>query len=408
MNCPFGMNYSKLLTLIPMINIKSGKTSARRGQIHTLHGVIETPTFMPDATYGTVPYLTMQDLHDLGIKELVSTTLHLEQKIGSLYINKMGGLHKFIGWDRPILTDSGGWQVFSLIHRQHNKENIISNAGCSFKDYTTGAYHFLSPESSQLIQHLLGADIRIALDEPINIDDSLQTIKKSVQRNLDWAARSKKMFLQLNNLGTDDFNLPKKSEKGSKKLRPLLTAVVQGANNLEMRKICAAGLTEIGFDIYGFGGLPVYNDKHWKNDAPKGFYQELIAYVAGLLPKDKVRYGLGIGTPDDLLFAVENGWDIFDSVLPTRNARHGMLYVHQGQGDKAYKTYDALHIKSDRYKFSKEQIDKDCDCFTCKQITRSYLRYLIRNHNGTGYRLASIHNLRFYAQFMEKIRKEIS
>jgi len=292
----------------------------RRGQIHTAHGVINTPTFLPDATYATVPYLSIQDLKEIGIKEIVSTTLHLEQKLGSLYLNKMGGLHKFIGWQRPILTDSGGWQVFSLIHRQHSLENIVSEAGCTFTEHATGKSRFLSPEISQLIQFLIGSDIRIALDEPINIADSYQIIKSSVKRNLNWADRSKDMFLRLQGLSAIDFK--------TEQQRPLLTAVVQGANNLEMRKICAQGLREIGFDIYGFGGLPVHAEKDWRNYAPKGFFHELIAYVAELLPQDKIHYGLGIGSPDDLFYAVEAGWDIFDSVLPTRNARHGLLYVH--------------------------------------------------------------------------------
>src|SRR3989344_1729975 len=375
-----------------MFKIQATKGKMRRGQIHTAHGVINTPTFLPDATYATVPYLSIQDLKEIGIKEIVSTTLHLEQKLGSLYLNKMGGLHKFIGWQRPILTDSGGWQVFSLIHRQHSLENIVSEAGCTFTEHATGKSRFLSPEISQLIQFLIGSGIRIALDEPINIVDSYQIIKNSVKRNLSWADRSKDMFLRLQYLSAIDFK--------TEQQRPLLTAVVQGANNLEMRKICAQGLREIGFDIYGFGGLPVHAEKDWRNYAPKGFFHELIAYVAELLPQDKIHYGLGIGSPDDLFYAVEAGWDIFDSVLPTRNARHGLLYVHSGQGDKSYKTYDALHIKSRRYEFSKDPIDKHCNCTTCKNVSRSYLRYLLRSKNGTGYRLASIHNLKFYQQFL--------
>ena len=392
-----------------MFKVLATSGKKRRGQIATLHGVIETPAFLPDATYATVPYLSIQDLIEIGIKEIVSTTLHLEQKLGSLYLNKMGGLHKFIGWQRPILTDSGGWQVFSLIHRQHNQDNIVSDAGCTFSDYATGKSRFLSPEISQLIQQLIGSDIRIALDEPINIADSYQKIKLSVKRNLNWASRSKEMFLRLQGLSPKNFNHQQKNSKKIKteQLRPLLTAVVQGANNLEMRKLCAQGLLKIGFDIYGFGGLPVHSEKDWRNYAPKGFFHELISFVAELLPQDKVRYGLGIGSPDDLLYAIEAGWDIFDSVLPTRNARHGLLYVHPGQGDKSYKTYDALHIKSRRYEFSNDPIDMLCNCPTCKNITRSYLRYLLRTKNGTGFRLASIHNLKFYQQFLADVREQI-
>src|SRR3972149_5960500 len=192
----------------------------RIGRITTLHGHIDTPAFMPDATYATVPYLTVEDLKQIGIKEIVSTTLHLEQKLGSLYLNKLGGLHKFMRWERPILTDSGGWQVFSLIHRNRNRNNVVTDAGCSFIDYTTGKYHFLSPEVSQLIHHLVVLHIRIALDEPIEVENSLKIIKHSVERNINWAKRSKEMFLRLNNLEAADLVNTKHNN-----LRPLLTAV---------------------------------------------------------------------------------------------------------------------------------------------------------------------------------------
>lgn len=363
---------------------------SRKLKIRTGHGVLQTPLFMPDATYGTVSALTNQDLIDVGIKAFVTTTLHLEQKMGADYIAEFGGLHKFLNWNKPILTDSGGFQVFSLIHRNKDKKhNRISSAGCSFIDFEDGSYNFLSPETSQYIQHKMGADIRVVLDEPIIEDDSLSKIKRSVLRTTEWAKRSKKAFLQVLDLTENDFNNPKIK-------RPLLTAVIQGGNNFEQRKISAEQLQEIGFDIYGFGGIPKHDQFSWKEDAPKGFYHDLIAYVANLVPENKIRYGLGIGSPDDIEFAVENGWDIFDTVLPTRNARHGYIYVHKGQGDKSYNTFDVLHIKSKRYKNSDMPIDSKCNCFTCKNISRAYLRYLLRIGSATGQRYASIHNLKFY------------
>lgn len=362
----------------------------RKLTIRTPHGVLKTPLFMPDATYGTVTTLTSDDLIESGTKALVTTTLHLEQKMGSDYIAKYGGLHKFMNWNKPILTDSGGFQVFSLIHRNKNKKhNRITSAGCSFINYSDGSYNFLSPESSQYIQHKLGADIRVVLDEPVIEDDSLLKIKRSVARTTEWAKRSKKAFLEALDLTENDFNNPDIP-------RPLLTAVIQGGNNFEQRRISAEALIEIGFDIYGFGGIPKHDKFSWKEDAPKGFYHDLIAYVATLIPEDKIRYGLGIGSPDDIAFAVENGWDIFDTVLPTRNARHGLLYVHKGQGDKSYNTYDVIHIKSERYKDSDIALDSECDCYTCRKISRAYLRYLIRIGSATGQRYASIHNLHFY------------
>jgi len=367
----------------------------RKINIPTPHGNIQTPCFMPDATYGTVTAVTFKDLEIIGIQAIVSTTLHLEQKIGSDYLAKYGGLHKLINWNRPILTDSGGYQVFSLIHRNKDKKhNRITSAGCSFIDNRTGSYNFLSPETSQYIQHKIGADIRVVLDEPIIEDDTLSKIKTSVERTTEWAKRSKKTFLELNDLTENDFLNPKIK-------RPLLTAVIQGGNNFEYRKRSACELIEIGFDIYGFGGIPKHDKYSWKEDAPKGFYHELIEYVASLIPKDKIRYGLGIGSPDDLSFAIKCGWDIFDTVLPTRNARHGYLYVHKGQGDKSYKSYDVLHIKTQNYKFDEASIDSKCNCFTCKSISRAYLRYLLKIGGSTGHRYATIHNLQFYIDHLK-------
>jgi queuine tRNA-ribosyltransferase len=370
----------------------------RKFIINTTHGSIETPYFLPDATYGTVQSLSYEDLDSIGVGGIVTTSLHIEQKLDSEYLQKIGGIHKLINWNHPILTDSGGFQVFSLIHKNKtNKANKITDAGCSFIDYETGSYNFLSPESSQYIQHKIGSDIRVVLDEPIIEDDSLKRIKNSVERTTEWARRSKKTFLELNHLTENDFNNPEIK-------RPLLTAVIQGGNNFQYRKISAEQLVEIGFDIYGFGGIPKHNSKSWKEDAPKGFYHELIAYVAGLIPIDKIRYGLGIGSPDDLEFAVKNGWDIFDTVLPSRNARHGYLYVSKGQGDKGYGNFDVLHIKSNRYESDLGKIDENCDCLACKSINRAFLRYLIRIKSSTGYRFATIHNLAFYKKTMDNIR----
>jgi queuine tRNA-ribosyltransferase len=339
-------------------------------------------------------------LERVGTEALCTTTLHLEQQLGSEYMQRFGGLHKFMSFKGPILTDSGGFQVFSLINRQKaDTKNVISDAGCSFTNPLEGSYNFLSPEISQVIQHRLGSDFRVVLDEPVIEDGSLAHIKESVKRTTLWAKRSKKAFIDLLGISEAEFNDPTLP-------RPLLTAVIQGGNNFKMREESAKQLVEIGFDIYGFGGVPVHDKHSWKNDAPTGFYQELIEFVAGLIPADKIRYGLGIGNPDNLAFAVAKGWDIFDCVLPTRNARHSFLYVHKGQGDAACKTYDVLHIKTDKYKFSDEPVDAECDCETCQQISRAYLRFLLRTKNPTGYRYATIHNLRFFNQFMLNLKTQ--
>jgi len=369
----------------------------RSWKIKTGHGDLETPLFMPDATYGTVTALNNEDLIATGTKALVTTTLHLEQKLGSEYIRNRGGFNKFTGWKFPLLTDSGGYQVFSLINRSKNIKNIISDAGCSFTNAEAGSYSFLSPEISQIIQHNIDSDIRVVLDEPVIEDTSLANIKESVRRTTLWAKQSKKAFLKILKITEQDFNDPGLE-------RPLLAAVIQGGNNFQYREKSAQELLEIGFDIYSFGGLPLHDKHSWKNDAPTGFYRELIQFVAGLIPADKIRYGLGIGNPDNLAFAVQAGWDIFDCVLPTRNARHSYLYVHPGQGDAHYGNYDVLHIKSQRYLTDDLPVDAECDCLACKNISRAYLRYLLRLGNPTGLRYATIHNLRFYQQLLEQIR----
>jgi queuine tRNA-ribosyltransferase len=376
------------------LNINKGK---RTFKIPTNHGQLLTPLFMPDATYGAVTSIGSDDLRASGVEALVTTTLHIEQKIGSAYLSRYGGIHNFMDFNKPILTDSGGYQVFSLIHRNKSKNNMITDAGCSFTAEANGQFNFLSPEISQQIQHKIGSDIRVVLDEPVIEDSSLANIKRSVNRTTEWAKRSKTEFLKLHNLTENDFNDPKID-------RPLLAAVVQGANNFKYRQISAEQLIDIGFDIYSFGGLPLHSKHSWKNDAPQGFYHELITFVANLLPIDKIRYGLGIGSPDDLDFAYKAGWDIFDCVLPTRNARHAYLYVHKGQGDRSYRTYDVLHIKNGQYQFSKEPVDSECDCLTCKTIDRAYLRYLLKTHNPTGYRYATIHNLTFYSKYIHNLR----
>jgi queuine tRNA-ribosyltransferase len=384
-----------------MITFNKNNLVFRNGQIQTSHGELKFPLFMPDATYGTISNMSYKDLEATGTEAIVTNTLHLEQKIGSDKIAKLGGFHKFTGWDKPVLTDSGGFQVFSLISRRPNVKNKITDAGCSFVDYESGLYKFLSPETSQQIQANIGSDIRVVLDEPVLENASLTDIKKSVERTTEWAKRSKKMFLELNDLSTKDFDNPLIN-------RPLLTAVVQGGSNFEYRKISLEALVEVGFDIYGLGGLPLQLKRTWDYSHQGGFYKELLQFLAESMPKDKLRYALGVGTPDNLKFAISVGWDLFDTVLPTRNARHGYIYVEKSQGDKEYEDYSVLHLLSSRYEFDEGPLDNHCDCLTCKTTSRAYLRYLLKIGEGSGYRLSSIHNLHFYSKFMAKLVKEKS
>ncbi len=383
-----------------MINFDLKNTQGRTGKISTLHGELTFPVFMPDATYGTVSNMSYEDLKSTGIEAIVTNTLHLEQKLGSENLQEFGGFHKLTGWDKPVLTDSGGFQVFSLINRHPSTMNKITDAGCSFRDPSNGNYSFLSPETSQIIQHRIGSDIRVVLDEPVLGDASLSKIKHSVDRTTKWAIRSKKAFLELNQLSEQDFNNPKIK-------RPLLTAVIQGANNFEQRSASLEALKEIGFDAYGLGGIPLHTKRSWDYTHEGGFFKELLHFLSENLPKDKLRYALGVGTPDNIGFAVKNGWDLFDTVLPTRNARHGYLYVRNGIGDLDFDNYSVIRIKKSKYEFDHTPIDDKCSCQTCKTTSRAFLRYLLKIGEGSGYRLASIHNLHFYTEFMRKLIKDI-
>ncbi len=381
-----------------------------RKDIKTKHGDIQLPAFMPDATYGSIKAISFEDAKKAGVQEIVTTTLHIEQKIGSQYIKDFGGIHKFFSWDRPILTDSGGWQVFSLINsknsssskkkpanKSNHSKNKISELGCSFVDPNTGNQSLLTPESSQVIQYNLGADIVTALDDPILGDASYKERKECVKINTKWAKRSKQKFLELRTkkeLEADD--------------RTLIGCVIQGGNDYELRKQSAAELIDLDYDIYNFGGLPLHTPETWKTENPEGFFHEMLQYVSELIPETKLKYAMGVGQPEDIAYCVDIGWDLFDTVLPTRNARHGLLYVSENQGEltKGYKNlkYDVIHLKSEKYKLDEKPLDENCSCEACRTVSRAYLRHLLRIQEPSGLRLATIHNLQFYSEWMKKIR----
>jgi queuine tRNA-ribosyltransferase len=369
----------------------------KKQYIQTKHGNLTLPAFMPDATYGSIKAVSFNDVEKANIEAIVTTTLHIEQKIGSQYIKQFGGLHKFFGWNKPILTDSGGWQVFSLIQSKKDKgKNKISDLGCSFVNPFTGEHSLLTPESSQVIQNNLGADIITVLDDPILGDATYAQRKECIRINTLWAKRSKSEFDKLN-LGVEQ--------------KPLTGCVIQGGNDFELRKISADELLEIDFDIYNFGGMPLHTQVTWLTDSKKGFYHEMLEYVSGLIPNNKYKYAMGVGQPDDIAFCVDVGWDLFDTVLPTRNARHGFIYVSEGQGEstKSYKnlSYDVLHLKTENYKFDERPLDENCSCEACRSVSRAYLRHLVRIGEASGLRLATIHNLQFYADWMQKIKANL-
>lgn len=368
---------------------------------------ISLPLFLPDATYGSVKCVSFNDLEATGIKGLVTTTLHIEEKIGSQYINSIGGLHKFFGWDKFILTDSGGWQVFSLINSKKNTKNFVTDAGCSFFNRDTGKQTFLTPENSILIQSKLKPNAMTVLDYPILGASSLKKRRECVDINTLWAKRSLSKFTEIYK---------------EAKTRPILGCVVQGGDDFELRKRSVEELLGQNFDMYNFGGMPMYYGETWKTVKENRFFHEMLAYVSELIPSEKLKYAMGVGQPNDIAFCVDYGWDIFDTVLPTRNARHGYLYVSSEEGEvvKDYTpqrilknkvgvtdlSYGVVHIRSERYKNDLQSLDKNCRCECCRSVSRAYLRHLIRINEPAGLRLATIHNLTFYSDYIKKLKTE--
>lgn len=282
---------------------KSKKSKARLGVIKTAHGEIQTPFFMPDATRGVVKAVSSQDLRQIGVAEAVINTYHLYLQPGLKLITKTGGAHSFMNWNKPLLSDSGGYQVYSLIHKNHRLGKITDDK-VIFHSPLDGAKHELTPERSIQIQFALGTDMIVCLDDCPPHDVSSAAMAKSVERTVLWAKRCKLEY-----------------EKQNKKYkrRPLLFAVIQGGTDLALRKICADALMDIGFDGYGFGARPV--------DGEGKFIGEILAGTAEMIPGNAVRFGLGIGLPEDIVRCVTMGWDIFDCVIPTREGRHGRLFL---------------------------------------------------------------------------------
>ncbi len=355
--------------------LKTSSTSkARLGRITTAHGVIETPAFMPDATRGAVQTISSLQLADTKTSALVSNTLHLYLKPGSELIRSQGGLHQFMHWDKPILTDGGGFQIYSLIHRSSLKGKINAE-GMTFQSPLDGSMHTLTPEKSQEIQFDLGSDIKMAFDDCIHADQDKQRNLESVELTTQWSRRAKEKFGAMSNeLGVES----------------LIYAIVQGGNDREMRKKSFEELNEIGFDGFAYGGWPI--------DAEGQFMEDIIGYTASLMPDDKPKYAMGIGTPDDIRKGVELGYDLFDCVLPTRNARHGHLYTSEG----------ILRVKNGEFKDDNRPIDPVCDCTACVNYSRAYIRHLINIDEPLGKSLCTIHNLRYYARMMEDIREQLA
>lgn len=347
--------------------------SARLGKITTAHGEIQTPAFMPDATRGAVQTLSSLQVGATGIQELVANTLHLYLRPGGDLIASQGGLHKFMHWDRPILTDGGGFQIYSLIHRS-NLKGSIDREGMTFQSPLDGSTHLLTPEQSQEVQFELGSDIKMAFDDCIHADQAAARNLESVELTTFWSGRARQRFDELS---------------GSTGQVSSLYAIVQGGNDKALRRKSFGELSTIGFDGYAYGGWPI--------DGEGELLEDILGYTANLFPLDKPRYAMGVGTPSDMIHCAALGYDLFDCVLPTRNARHGSLFTSEG----------VLRIKKAEYKQSDLPIDPTCECSTCVNYSRAYLRHLFNVGEALAQSLCTIHNLTYYASLMEKIRESI-
>ena len=349
---------------------------ARRGVMQTAHGSVQTPAFMPVGTQGAVKAVTHRDLQELGVEIILANTYHLYLRPGDERIARLGGLHRFIGWDQPILTDSGGYQIFSLAARRK-----IGEDGVRFRSHLDGTEHFLSPERAVDIQARLGSDIAMVLDECLAYPASHDEARESVGLTLRWGRRGRERFLRVKDQanGSGPAINPAQVQFG----------IIQGGAFPELRQVSVEGTLAIGFDAYAIGGLSV--------GEPVSEMYDVTESTARLLPVDTPRYLMGTGTPLDLVESVSRGMDLFDCVLPTRNARNGQLFTRMGR----------LNIKNAEFTEDQRPIDADCGCYTCRQFTRAYLRHLFHAGEMASATLNTLHNLRFYLDTMHRIREAI-
>ena len=339
---------------------------ARRGALTLPHGTVQTPAFMPVGTYGTVKAMTPPELRESGAEMILGNTFHLWLRPGIKVIEAHGGLHQFMGWNGPILTDSGGFQVFSL-----SEMRKITEEGVRFASPVNGSKVFLSPEVSMQIQTTLNSDVVMIFDECTAYPATPEVAAKSMELSLRWAARSRAEFDRLNNPNA-------------------LFAIVQGSTYENLREKSARELISIGFNGYAVGGLAVGEPEDERNHT--------LDFTLPMLPLDKPRYLMGVGRPEDIVEAVKRGIDMFDCVMPTRNARNGHLFTRFGQ----------VKIRNAVHEFDTQPIDPDCSCYTCKNFSRSYLRHLDKCNEILGARLNTIHNLHYYQELMQGIRAAIS
>jgi queuine tRNA-ribosyltransferase len=350
--------------------------AARLGRLNLPHGLVETPAFMPVGTRGAVKSVPAHDLSRLGADIILSNTYHLHLRPGDDLIARAGGLHRFIGWERPILTDSGGYQVFSLASRRS-----LSEQGVIFASPIDGTQHQLTPESVADIQARLGSDITMVLDECPSWPAGEPAVESAMARSLRWAARGRARFLALAEGKVPD--VPRATPD------QVQFGIIQGGTFLHLRDRSVAGTIDVGFDAYAIGGLSV--------GEPVDSMYEVVQHTAAQLPEDRPRYLMGTGMPDDLVESVARGIDLFDCVLPTRNARNGQLFTRRGP----------ISIKNARYAEDDRPIDPECTCPTCRTHSRAYLRYLFLAREMSAATLNTLHNLHFYLDTMRSIKEAI-
>jgi queuine tRNA-ribosyltransferase len=351
--------------------------AARLGELRTPHGVVETPAFMPVGTQGSVKAMRQRDLEEVGAQIILGNTYHLYLRPGDELIARRGGLHRFIGWSHPILTDSGGYQVFSLAGRRR-----IDEQGAEFRSHLDGSVHTLSPESAVDIQARLGSDIAMVLDECLAYPASRDETAQSMERSARWAARCRAQFAAIRNGSPADIRgiNPGQAQFG----------IVQGGVYQDLRDRSADAAMAVGFEGYAIGGLSV--------GEPIDLMYAVVTDTARILPADQPRYLMGAGTPEDLVECVARGIDMFDCVLPTRNARNGQLFTSEGR----------VNIKNARYAEDDGPVDPTCGCYTCRTHSRAYLRHLYLAGEMTAGTLNTLHNLTFYLDTMRRIREAIS
>jgi queuine tRNA-ribosyltransferase len=348
---------------------KDKQSQARAGRIDTFHGKILTPIFMPVGTQGTVKTLTPKDLIDNNVQIILSNTYHLYLRPGIQLISQFGGLHNFMGWQSPILTDSGGFQVYSLSELRN-----ISERGVKFQSHLDGSRHLFTPENVVDIQRHIGSDIMMALDECTPYPCSFEYTEKSINLTTKWAERALNYWHK---------------NPALYGYQQALFAIVQGSIYKELREKSVKDLVNLDFPGYAIGGLAV--------GEPKSEMLEITDFCASFLPRNKPRYLMGVGTPEDILECIERGIDMFDCVIPTRNARNGTVFTTKGK----------VVIKAAKYKQDENPIDSNCLCYTCKNFSRAYIRHLFNVNEILGLQLATLHNIHFYLWLVTEARKQI-